>query len=129
MALLFWDSDFASIFKLPPKVFMVDAIAALITLITLVSLFGSVMGIWLTVLVYGKLTTMDSELRLLTVENDWGKIRLDLFAIRCGVHSTVANWYLGRKARQFNGIRQIDEWGDIVFLFGEAKRKFLLDQF
>ncbi|MBV9386245.1 MAG: hypothetical protein JOZ78_07445 [Chroococcidiopsidaceae cyanobacterium CP_BM_ER_R8_30] len=108
---------------------MVDAIAALITLVTLVSLFAGVMGIWLTVLAYGKLNAMDSELRLLTVENDWGKVRLDLFAIRCGVHSSVANWYLTRKARQLNGIHQIDEWGDVVFLFGEAKRKFLLDQF
>lgn len=108
---------------------MVDVIAALITLVTLLSLFASVIGIWLVVLAYGKLTAMDGELRLLTVENDWGKVRLDIFAIRCGVHSTIANWYLARKARQLNGIRQMDEWGDVVFLFGEAKRKFLLDQF
>jgi hypothetical protein len=71
-----------------------------------------------------KLSQMDTELRLLFAgSNDWGKVRLDIFAIRVGVHASIANWYLTRIARQFNALREIDEFGDVVFLFGEAKRR------
>jgi hypothetical protein len=69
-----------------------------------------------------KLSQMDTELRLLTVVKDWGLVHLDIFAIRTGVHASIANWYLARKVRQFNALREVDEFGDVVFLFGEAKR-------
>ncbi len=95
-------------------------------LIFLVFMAGSAITIWLFMGAQGKLSEMDAELRLLFASsNDSGKVRLDVFAIRTGVHASIANWYLARKARQFNALREIDEFGDVVFLFGEAKRKFL----
>ncbi len=91
-----------------------------------VVVIGTASAIWLLMWAQWKFSQMDAELRLLFADsNDWGKVRLDIFAIRVGVHASIANWYLTRKARQFNALREIDEFGDVVFLFGEAKRKFL----
>ena len=68
---------------------------------------------------------MDREFRLLNVVSDKGKIRLDNFTISCNIHIVIAKWYLDSKARQLNALQEIDEFGDRVYLFGEAKRKFL----
>ncbi len=68
---------------------------------------------------------MDREFKLLNVIRDGGKIRLDNFTISCSVHVVVAKWYLDSKARQLNALQEVDEFGDRIYLFGEAKRKFL----
>jgi hypothetical protein len=81
--------------------------------------------IWLGIWGFSKLGEMDGELRLLTVGRGWEKVRLDEFAIRCSVHVAFARWYLNSKAQQLNGLREVDELRDVVYLFGEAKRKFL----
>jgi len=98
---------------------------AIAELIFLLLLSGTLIAVWLIVGLFCKLGEMDMQLRMLTFGHDWGQVRLDLFAIRAGVHVAIANWYLARKARQFNGLREVDDLGDVVFLFGEAKRKFL----
>jgi len=99
-----------------------DAIAALIGFL----LFSSTLvTVWLVAGMSWKLGEMDMQLKMSTTGNDWGRVRLDVFAIRAGVHVAVANWYLERKAHQFNGLREVDDFGDVVFLFGDAKRKFL----
>ena len=100
----------------------VDAIVALITLALIL---GIALGLWMVLWSMGKLSSMDFELRLLATGKE--EVRLDYFSLRCGVHATVAHWYLSRKARQLNGLREIDEFGDTFFLFGEAKRKYLLE--
>jgi hypothetical protein len=97
-------------------------------LLELSLLLGIPLIIWLVIWTYSKLGEMDRELHLLTVGRDWGEVRLDKFAIRCSVHVAVARWYLNSKARQLNGLREVDELGDAVYLFGEAKRKFLQEQ-
>lgn len=94
-------------------------------LLDLSLLLGMPLIIWLVIWGYSKLGEMDGELRLLTVGRNWEQVRLDEFAIRCGVHAAVARWYLTSKARQLNGLQEVDELGDMVYLFGEAKRKFL----
>lgn len=95
-------------------------------LVDLITLFLSITVFFVAWLFLGlsmKLGEMDCELRILTGSNK--DVRLDAFAIRCGIHVAVAKWYLNSKARQLNGLREVDDLGDVVYLFGEAKRKFL----
>ena len=99
---------------------MSDAIADLIIIFFAIASF---FGIWSLLGLMAKLGEMDSELRILTRCDK--EIRLDTFAISCGIHVAFAMWYLNSKARQLNGIREVDDLGDVVYLFGEAKRKFL----
>ncbi|AFZ33627.1 hypothetical protein Glo7428_5252 (plasmid) [Gloeocapsa sp. PCC 7428] len=94
-------------------------------LIEIASMLTIPLSIWLSIWGFSKLGDMNLELRLLTLGSGQGKVRLDEFAIRCSVHVAVARWYLNSKARQLNGVREVDELGDVVYLFGDAKRKFL----
>jgi hypothetical protein len=73
----------------------------------------------------GKLSMMDQELRLMVLGKEAGRVALVDFTLRCGVHVAVARWFLAAKARQLNAIQEVDEGGDVVFLFREAKRKYL----
>ncbi len=60
-----------------------------------------------------KLSRMNTELRYMAIGN-WGEVPLDQFTLKCGVHAAVANWFLSRKARQLNGVRHVNEWGDTI---------------
>lgn len=100
----------------------------IVLLLKLALMLGFPFGIWLTLWGCSKLGEMDLEMRLLTLGQGQGKVRLDEFAIRCSIHVAVARWYLNSKARQLNGVREVDELGDVVYLFGDAKRKFLQEQ-
>ncbi len=102
------------------------AIASLIAdLICLFLTLVCLAGFWLFFWATAKLSEMNNELRYLAIGQDWGEVHLDKFTLKCGVHAAVANWFLDRKARQLNGVRHVNEWGDTVFLFGAAKQKFL----
>jgi hypothetical protein len=80
------------------------------------------LGVFVAVQVFFKLNQMDCELHILT---DGGReIRLDKFAIRCGIHVAFTKWYLNSKARQLNRLREVDDLGDVVYLFGEASGNF-----
>lgn len=92
-------------------------------LITIFFLIASFFGIWSFLGLLAKFSEMDFELKILTRSDK--EIRLDKFAINCGIHVMFAKWYLNSKARQLNGIWEVDELGDVVYLFGDAKRKFL----
>lgn len=94
-------------------------------IIFLVLIFGIAIGTWSFLGFLSKLSEMDRELKLLNVIRDGGKIRLDNFTISCSVHVVVAKWYLNSKARQLNALQEVDEFSDRIYLFGEAKRKFL----
>ena len=96
-----------------------------VDIIVLVLIFGIMIGTWSFLSFLSKLSEMDRELKLLNVIRDGGKIRLDNFTISCSVHVVVAKWYLDSKARQLNALQEVDEFGDRIYLFGEAKRKFL----
>lgn len=100
---------------------MVDLLVRLISLFLFLALF---VGIWLLLEWSSKLREMDSELRM-AIGSNWKEVRLDKFAIDCGIHVVLAKWYLNSKARQLNGLRDANDLGDIVYLFGEAKRRFL----
>lgn len=99
---------------------MSEALADLITIFLFIGLF---FGIWGLLGLMWKLSEMDLELKYHTRSDQ--EIRLDKFAISCGIHVAFAKWYLNSKARQFNGMREVDELGDVVYLFGDAKRKYL----
>lgn len=88
---------------------------------------GFVVAIWLTVDGSMKLGWMNSEFKLGALGRN-GQIRLDEFAIRSEVHIAIARWYLNSKARQLGGLREVDDVGEPVYLFGEAKRNFLRSQ-
>lgn len=105
-----------------PLGFLVEDIAILLEIALLLAVLFT---IWLSIWSFSKLSEMDKELQLMTLGRDWGEVRLDKFVIRCSVHVAVAKWYLNSKARQLNGLREVDDFGDVVYLFGEAKRKFL----
>lgn len=94
-------------------------------IILLFLIFAIAIGIWSFLWFLSKLSEMDREFRLLNVVSDKGKIRLDNFTISCSIHIVVAKWYLDSKARQLNALQEVDEFGDRIYLFGEAKRKFL----
>lgn len=94
-------------------------------LIALFLIFGTAIGLWSFLGFLSKLSEMDREFKLLNVIRDGGEIRLDHFTISCSVHVVVAKWYLDSKARQLNALQEVDEFGDRIYLFGEAKRKFL----
>lgn len=100
---------------------MVDLLVRLIPLLLFFALFP---GIWLLLEMSFKLREMDGLLRI-EIGSNWKEVRLDKFAIDCGIHVAFAKWYLNSKARQLNGLREVNDLGDIVYLFGEAKRKFL----
>lgn len=98
----------------------------MITAVTLIiAWFGTLTFFYLIFWFFPKLAEMDSELRIGTSGSNWGEIRLDKFAVRCGIHASIARWYLDSKVRQLNGLKETDELGDVTYLFGEAKRKFL----
>lgn len=99
---------------------MIELLADLITIFLFIGLFFSIWGLLNLSM---KLGEMDRELRMLTALDK--EIRLDKFTISCGIHVLFAKWYLNSKARQLNGMREVDDLGDVVYLFGEAKRKFL----
>ena len=101
---------------------LTDKITAILSLFLLL---GIAPGIWLVLWFLSKLSEMDREFRLLNVVSDKRKIRLDNFTISCSIHIVVAKWYLDSKARQLNALKEVDEFGDRIYLFGEAKRKFL----
>lgn len=93
----------------------------LIALFLFLALF---FGIWLLLGLSSKLSEMDSRLRI-EIGSNWKEVRLDKFAIDCGIHVAFAKWYLNSKARQLNGLCEANDLGDIVYLFGDAKQKFL----
>jgi hypothetical protein len=105
--------------------FLLEDIALLIEIASMLTI---PLGVWLSIWGFSKLGDMNLELKLLTLGQGRGEVRLDEFAIRCSVHVAVARWYLNSKARQLNGVREVDELGDVVYLFGDAKRKFLQEQ-
>ena len=70
---------------------------------------------------------LNSEFKSSALGRD-GQIRLDEFAIRSNIHIVIARWYLDSKARQFGGLREVDELGDRCYLFGESRRAFLRRQ-
>ncbi len=105
--------------------FLLEDIALLIEIASMLTI---PLGVWLSIWGFSKLGNMNLELKLLTLGQGRGEVRLDEFAIRCSVHVAVARWYLNSKARQLNGLREVDELGDVVYLFGDAKRKFLQEQ-
>jgi len=100
---------------------MVELLVRLIPLFLFLALFPS---IWMLFELSSKLSEMDSRLRM-EIGSNWKEIRLDKFTIDCGIHVAFAKWYLNLKARQLNGLREVNDLGDIVYLFGDAKRKFL----
>jgi hypothetical protein len=73
----------------------------------------------------GRLSMMNQELRVMVLGKGAGRVALVDFTLRCGVHVVVARWFLLAKAQQLNAIQEVDEEGDVVFLFREAKRKYL----
>ncbi len=85
---------------------------------------GFFISLWLAVDGSMKLSCMNSEFRSGALGRN-GQIRLDEFAIRSDVHIAIARWYLNSKARQLGGLREVDDVGESVYLFGEAKRNFL----
>jgi len=99
-----------------------EAIADIITLFLIV---GTAYGIWTVLWFQSKLSEMDREFRLFNIGTEGGKIRLDTFTISCSLHIFFTKWYLDSKARQLNALQEVDEFGDRIYLFGEAKRKFL----
>lgn len=105
--------------------FLQEDIALLIEIISMLTI---PLGVWLSIWGFSKLGDMNLQLKLLTLGPGQGLVRLDEFAIRCSVHVRVARWYLNSKARQLNGVREVDELGDVIYLFGDAKRKFLQEQ-
>lgn len=102
---------------------METAILNIGEILTLAFLFGNALLLTLSMWFLGKLREMDSELRLRALGDE--EVRLDRFTLRCGVHVAVANWYLTRKARQLNAIKDVDELGDVIFYFAGAKKKYL----
>ncbi len=98
-------------------------LAILAEMLTLIFSAAFFFGIWWSLGLLSKFSEMDIELNILTRTEK--EIRLDMFAINCGIHVLLAKWYLNSKARQLNGIKEGDDLGDAVYLFGEAKRKFL----
>lgn len=100
--------------------------AAIDQIATLVSLcLGLVLGlfivVWLAVDGTFKLIGLNSTFNMATLGVDRGKIRLDEFTIRAGVRVSVAKWYLNSKTRQLNGIKEVNDLGDVVYLFGDTQ--------
>jgi hypothetical protein len=97
-------------------------ITDIFTLLLTLGLTGVCFG---TPFVLSKLSEMNQELRMMVLGREAGVISLVDFTLRCRVHVSVARWFLAGKAQQLNGIRDVDESGDTVFLFGKAKQKYL----
>lgn len=97
------------------------------TIISLLAVGGLFIIVWLIVDCAFKLIALNSEFKSSALGRD-GQIRLDEFAIRSNIHIAVARWYLDSKARQFGGLRELDDVGDTVYLFGEGRRAFLRQQ-
>ena len=104
-----------------------DALDRITTIISLFMVGGLFIVVWLAVDGAFKLIALNSEFKSSALGRD-GLIRLDEFAIRSNIHIAVARWYLESKARQFGGLREVDELGDTVYLFGEGRRAFLRQQ-
>lgn len=54
-------------------------------------------------------------------------IKLLDFCAKAEVSRKVGERFLAKRAQEFNGIKEVDENGDVVFLFGKAKGKFLAE--
>jgi hypothetical protein len=104
-----------------------DALDRITTIISLCMVGGLFIVVWLVVSATFKLIELNSEFRSGALGRD-GQIRLDEFAIRSNIHIVIARWYLNSKARQFGGLRELDELGDTLYLFGEGRRAFLRQQ-
>lgn len=107
-----------------------EVVEGLTALLSLILLLGIAVVMWLILGFFSKLSEMDREFKTLTIGSDrigsdWGKVRLDQFAIRCSAHVALAKWYLNSKARQLNALKEVDEFRDVMYLFGEAKRNFV----
>ena len=54
-----------------------------------------------------------------------GQIRLLEFCLEAEVSAKIGKRFLEKKVEEFSGVVDVDQFGDIVYFFGDAKGKFL----
>jgi hypothetical protein len=81
---------------------------------------GWVLNMWLSI---GR-TDKHSEF-LSCIKYDSGKVELLKFALSTRLSAKAAKRYLDHKAKEFGGISDINEVGDIIYYFGKSKQQLI----